>query len=118
MAGFYAAWHGADGLRRIASRINFFARLLADAAVRAGHTLRHTDFFDTITLDTPHAEELVARALTRGYNLRRLGETAIAIALDETVTIDDLNALAGILCTAPRRSCNMPCSANIIPNTP
>ena len=62
MAGFYAAWHGADGLRRIASRINLSARLLAGAAKRAGHTLRHKEFFDTITLDTPHADELATRA--------------------------------------------------------
>ena len=97
MAGFYAAWHGAEGLRRISSRINLSARLLADAATRAGHTLRHTDFFDTITLDTPHADELATRALQAGYNLRHLGETAIAIALDETITIDDLKTLSGIL---------------------
>ncbi|MEJ0049337.1 MAG: aminomethyl-transferring glycine dehydrogenase [Rhodospirillales bacterium] len=97
MAGFYAAWHGAEGLRTIASRINLSARLLGDAAVRGGHTLRHAAFFDTITLDTPHADALLARALAAGYNLRRLGDTAIGIALDETVTIDDLKPLAAIL---------------------
>jgi glycine dehydrogenase len=97
IAGFYAAWHGADGIRNIASRINLSARLLADAATRAGHTLRHKDFFDTITLDTPHADKLVERALAKNYNLRRLSSTAISIALDETVTIDDLKTLANIL---------------------
>ena len=35
MAGLYAAWHGPDGLRRIARRVNLQARLLADAARRA-----------------------------------------------------------------------------------
>ena len=32
MAGFYAVWHGPEGLRRIARRVNLQARLLADAA--------------------------------------------------------------------------------------
>ena len=41
MAGMYAVWHGPEGLRRIARRVNLQARLLADAARRAGLTLRH-----------------------------------------------------------------------------
>ena len=37
IAGFYAVWHGPEGLRRIARRVNLQARLLADAARRGGH---------------------------------------------------------------------------------
>ena len=51
IAGFYAVWHGPAGLLRIARRVNLMARLLATAATGAGYTLRHDDFFDTITLD-------------------------------------------------------------------
>ena len=60
IAGFYAAWHGPAGLLRIARRINLQARLLADAATRAGHTIRHEDFFDTITLDLGAAAPALA----------------------------------------------------------
>ena len=97
MAGMYAVWHGPEGLTRIARRANLQARALADAAVRAGHTLRHDDFFDTIALDVPDADALMDRAVAAGFNLRRLDATGVAVALDETVTAEELAALAGLL---------------------
>ncbi|MEO8714300.1 MAG: aminomethyl-transferring glycine dehydrogenase, partial [Acetobacteraceae bacterium] len=97
IAGFYAAWHGPDGLRRIARRVNLQTRLLADTARLAGYKLRHGAFFDTIALEAPDADALIARALGTGVNLRRIDATGVGIALDETVTRDDLAALAGAL---------------------
>ena len=95
LAGFYAVWHGPDGLRRIARRVSLQARMLADAAVRAGLSVRHDCFFDTIVVDG--SENLIARAASAGYNFRRVDATGVGIALDETVTRDDLVALAGLL---------------------
>jgi glycine dehydrogenase len=98
IAGFYAVWHGPDGLRRIAARVNLQARLLADAAHRAGWTLRHSQYFDTICLDAgSHADGLIQRALDAGFNLRRRDDGGVAIALDETVTLDALTSLATVL---------------------
>jgi glycine cleavage system P protein (glycine dehydrogenase) len=98
IAGFYAVWHGPEGLRRIAARVNLSARLLADAACRAGFSLRHGDFFDTIAIDAAtSADELMEKALASGFNLRRLDERAVAIALDETVTTAELRRLAEVL---------------------
>ena len=97
MAGMYAVWHGPEGLVRIARRVNLQARALADAAVRAGMTLRHDSFFDTIALEVAEADGLMARAVDAGFNLRRLDATCVAIALDETVTSAELQALAGLL---------------------
>ncbi len=97
MSGMYAVWHGPEGLRRIARRVNLQARLLAGAAVRAGLRLRHGDFADTIALDCPDADAVVARALGAGFNLRRLDGQGVGIALDETVTRAELAQLAGVL---------------------
>ena len=98
IAGFYAVWHGPDGLRRIAQRVNLQARLLAGAAQEAGLVVRHTSYFDTIALDAgPTADKLMARALAAGFNFRRLDATGVAISLDETVTHDDLLAIANVL---------------------
>jgi len=97
MAGMYAVWHGQDGLKRIAGRVALQARLLADAARRGGFTLRHDGFFDTIALEAgDRAAALVQGALARGFNLRREGDL-VCIAFDETVTRDDLAALAELL---------------------
>ena len=51
IAGFYAVWHGPEGLRRIARRVSLQARLLADAAIRGGTACRHDAFFDTIVVE-------------------------------------------------------------------
>jgi glycine dehydrogenase len=95
IAGFYAAWHGPAGLRRIARRVSLQARMLADAAIRAGLRVRHDTFFDTIVVEG--ADDLVARGVTAGFNFRRVDETGVGIALDETVTRGDLMALARLL---------------------
>ena len=97
MAGMYAVWHGPEGLTRIARRTNLQARALADVATRAGIALRHEDFFDTIALEVPDADGLMARTVGAGFNFRRLDATGVAIALDESVTAEEMAALAGLL---------------------
>lgn len=97
MASMYAVWHGPEGLKRIASRVNLQARLLAGAAARTGLTLRHQAFFDTIAVECgDRAPALIAAALKRGFNLARLEGGAVGISLDETVTRTDLDALAEV----------------------
>ena len=96
MASMYAVWHGPAGLLRIARRVALQAQALAGAALRGGATLRHDCFFDTVALDVPDADALMARALDAGFNLRRLDGQGVAIALDETVTRDELSTLAGL----------------------
>jgi glycine dehydrogenase len=97
MAGMYAVWHGPEGLRRIARRVNLQARLLAGCAARAGMKVLHADFFDTIALRCEDADALMARALAAGFNLRRVDAESVGIALDETVTRAELERLAGVL---------------------
>ena len=97
IAACYAVWHGPDGLRRIARRVNLQARLLADVARRAGLALRHDDFFETIAIECADTDALVAHALDAGFNLRRIDGSCVGIALDETVSRTDLERLAGVL---------------------
>ena len=98
MAGMYAVWHGPEGLKRIAKRVNLQARLLAAAATQAGLTLRHSAYFDTIAIEAgTRADALMAAAVQAGINLRRLDATGVSISLDETVTRAELTSLAAIL---------------------
>ena len=101
MAGLYACWHGADGLRRIADRVHLQARLLAGAARKAGFALRHEGFFDTIAIEAgAKADALMQAALAHGFNLRRVDAGCVAVSLDETVSRDDLAKLAEALSEA------------------
>ena len=98
IAGFYAVWHGPEGLKRIARRINLQARLLAAVAMGAGFSLRHSAFFDTIAIEAGEkAGAIMQAAYDAGFNFRRIDATGIAVAFDETVTRDDLEKLAAIL---------------------
>ncbi|HZF76063.1 MAG TPA: glycine dehydrogenase, partial [Acetobacteraceae bacterium] len=98
MASMYAVWHGPEGLRRIARRVSLLTRLLADAAARAGFGLRHDAFFDTLAIEAgDKADALMAAALGRGFNLRRIDAATVGITLDETVTREELVALVSVL---------------------
>ena len=98
IAGFYAVWHGREGLVRIASRVNLQACLLAGAARHGGWRLRHDSWFDSICIDAgEQADTLMQRALDAGFNLRRVDATGVGITLDETVTREELRRLAGLL---------------------
>ena len=101
MAGFYAVWHGPQGLKRIATRVNLLARLVAGAAKAAGFAPKHDAFFDTVALDAgTKAQALMDSALKRGFNLARIDATTIGIALDETVTREDLDTLVQAIADA------------------
>jgi glycine dehydrogenase len=96
-AGFYAVWHGPEGLTRIAQRVHGFAKLVAAGAAEAGWKVGTAPFFDTVRIEAgPRRAELVTAALSRGINLRAHGDDVI-VALDETVTEADAEELLQVL---------------------
>ena len=94
MAGMYAVYHGAEGLRTIAGRIHRLTAILAEGLKRAGVTLLTRQFYDTIHLDLGvRAETIHNHALAAGYNLRRVGAGVLGISFDETTTRHDVAVL-------------------------
>ncbi len=98
MAGFYAVYHGPDGLRAIARRVHALAAALAEGLRRHGYTLPAEPFFDTLRVGTPRrpAAEIVAAARKRGMNLRLLADDAVGVAVDEATTEEDLRNLLAV----------------------
>ena len=92
VAAAYALYHGPDGLRAIARRVRRAARALAAGLADLGHEVVHERFFDTVRVRvSPEAREgVLAAARRRLINLRAYGGD-IVVALDETVTADDLS---------------------------
>ncbi|MBU6189290.1 MAG: aminomethyl-transferring glycine dehydrogenase, partial [Betaproteobacteria bacterium] len=102
MAGFYAVWHGPQGLLRIALRVNAMGRLLTQLVEPAGLRPIYDHWFDTLTFDAgPAHAAVLARAQALAINLRDLAAEGapglLGIALDETVTLADLGDLAYVL---------------------
>jgi len=94
MAAFYAMYHGPDGLRRIATRIQRLTCILARGLQDSGFTADNPTFFDTVTYTVGERQQaIVERALARGMNLRIIGDDRLGIALDETTTGDDIEVL-------------------------
>ncbi|MBN1790345.1 MAG: aminomethyl-transferring glycine dehydrogenase [Bacteroidales bacterium] len=94
MAGMYAVYHGPDGLKRIASRINQYANALRDKIIELGFDEINTDFFDTLRIRIPSSlsvEKIKAFALGKGINFRYFADQTIGISMDETIGLDDLN---------------------------
>ena len=84
MAGFYAVFHGPDGLRAIAQRIHRKTVRLARGLQAAGFVIEPDVFFDTITVEVGLLQRGVLQAAVReGVNLRRVGKTKVGITLDE-----------------------------------
>ncbi|MFH0944885.1 MAG: aminomethyl-transferring glycine dehydrogenase, partial [Planctomycetota bacterium] len=94
-ASMYAVYHGPERLRAIARKVHLQAGLLAGALSDLGHTLRHEAFFDTLRI-TPakgDASKILARCERHGINLRLYPDGDLGVALDETVSEQDLRDL-------------------------
>ncbi|MDH5198670.1 MAG: glycine dehydrogenase (aminomethyl-transferring), partial [Gemmatimonadota bacterium] len=97
IAGMYAVYHGPEGLRRIARRVHTLTGRLADAVQRLGFRLAHATYFDTLTIEVGDARAAIeAAARERRLNLRRVSETHLGVALDETTTAADLADLVDV----------------------
>jgi glycine dehydrogenase len=97
MAGMYAVYHGADGLRRIARAVHEQAVSVAAALTAAGFEVRTTAYFDTFEVRVPDADALLERAREAGYWLRRVDATTVALSFDEVTADAEDPALPDLL---------------------
>ncbi len=94
IAGFYAVYHGAEGLRLIAGRVHRYSQILAAGITQLGHHVLSDCYFDTLCIHTPNrAKRIAARAAEANINLRIIDADHIGISLDETTTRNDLRAV-------------------------
>ena len=84
MAGFYAAYHGAEGLKRIATRILTYREILKKGLFWLGIDVDDTEGFDTVRFRSFLTVE--------GYNVRYEDDHTI-ITLDELTTLDEIKEL-------------------------
>ena len=97
MAGFYAVYHGKEGLLAIANKINSLASSLRKNLDKLGFESINDHFFDTLVIKTKDKTESIhKRALDNQINLRRIDSESVGLSLDETSSFDDLNKLLEI----------------------
>lgn len=103
MAGFYAVYHGAEGLRNIAGRIHASAGFLAAELEKLGYRQLNKDYFDTLKIELPaHVSVNALReiALECKVNLRYFEAGQIGISIDETTQPTDIGVLLYIFAGA------------------
>ncbi len=98
MAGMYAVYHGPNGLRKIANRINSFTIILAESLKNAGYKLIHQNFFDTIRFNASAWEDKAKKA---EVNIRDFGDGSVGISIDETTNEDNISSILSIFSAPP-----------------
>ena len=95
VASFYACYHGPAGLKAIAKRVHLMAVVLATALRNLGFDVNDDVFFDTlqIGLGSKSAKDLIKLAEKHRVNLRYIDAHSIGLALDETISQEDLEEL-------------------------
>ena len=91
MAAFYAVYHGAEGLKKIAGRIHRLTSILAKGLQTKGVKLLHDTWFDTLTVVNAPASSHPT------INFRQLADGNIGISIDEVKTSADIAELFDIL---------------------
>jgi len=100
IAGFYAVYHGPDGLRKIAQRVHRMATILAEGLKRLGFEIVQDAFFDTVTVRVPgQAARIAAKAREANINLRLVDSDHLGISIDETTKRQNLEALWRVFAT-------------------
>ena len=85
VASMYAVYHGPEGLRDIAERINAHARRLGAMLRKGGVEIVHDRFFDTLLARVPgRAAEVVAAARERDVHLRHVDDDHVGLSVGET----------------------------------
>ena len=97
MAGFYAAYHGPEGLKKIAQTINAKAVKLAKEINDQGFQITSNAFFDTICINTKDfTQPIFQEAQAKKINIRCIDSNSLSISLDETTSDIDIAELASL----------------------
>lgn len=103
MAGFYAVYHGAEGIRQIAEDIHSKATYLNEMLQAYGYIQQNASFFDTLKISLPEGIKLTEfrrLAEEKEINLYYGEDNTISLSINETTDADDMNLLIELFAEA------------------
>ncbi len=89
MASMYAVYHGAEGLKAIATTVHKRTTALAESLKKAGFKVVNNSWFDTLTVEVEDTESVRDMAEANLINFRYNGNT-VGVSIDETTSDEDL----------------------------
>jgi len=96
IAAFYTMWHGPQGLKAIASRVQGFAYNFRGALRSSGFDVDNYEIFDTVLIKTEKAKQIFDMAAQSGFNIRLVSNNSLSVSFDEQSTENDLSQLLTI----------------------
>lgn len=93
MASMYAVYHGPQGLKKIALRVQRLTGILAEGLNKLGYSVAKTPFFDTVTVTTDKAAAIITQAEKMQMNFRNFADNKISISLNETTSLEDIEMI-------------------------
>lgn len=84
MASFYAVYHGPKGLKKMAERVHALTKIAAHHIKLLGFKIENENFFDTLSVLSDRAENIMDEALDLDINLRLFSKTKVGFTIDET----------------------------------
>lgn len=89
MSAMYAVYHGAEGLKNIATRVAQLAQVLSNSLQELGFTNKNEFFFDTLLIET-NCSTIQPIAEKHKINFNYINNNLLSISLDETTTQKDV----------------------------
>lgn len=104
MAGMYGVYHGAEGLKYIASSINNLANTLNEGIKKLQLVQQNTLFFDTLSVKVTNDNKVKEIAEKKEINFLYPEKNVVNISLNETTNLEDVNEILEILAKAEGKS--------------
>lgn len=103
MSGFYAIYHGQEGIKEIAHHINCLAGKLAKELEKYGVKQLNKYFFDTLLFELPEGActcKVKEAAEKHCMNFRIIDKQHFGISIDETTCKEDLDEIGMVIAEA------------------
>ncbi len=102
MAGMYAAYHGPEGLKNIATKIHHSAVTTAEGLRKLGYEQRNDSFFDTLRIETGDIGSALIRsiAVREEVNFRYINNHEVGISLSEVTNLEAIQNILNVFAEA------------------
>jgi glycine dehydrogenase len=99
MAAMYAVYHGPEGLKAIASRINYFTSIIRTQLKGLGYKIINDTYFDTLTIEGAIIDHIRALAEKKQCNFRYTGNQ-VNLSINESTSKNDVLEIIDIFASA------------------
>ena len=92
MAGMYAVYHGKDGIKNIATKINSLANLLKNNLEKIDINVINESYFDTLHIKFPK-NKIEKLAIENQINFNYINDEELSISINESTETNDIEAI-------------------------